>query len=270
MNQVVRVALVTVMCLLCAGVTVAQEEDSGKKKRSGLRRGAVTGAGLGLALGALTGDAEIALKGAAAGAATGAATGSWYDYDASRQDDRTEMLATAIAGSNTSGAAPAPNETVGDVGKRHFEDFKGEWKLDIGYVGQGGEWKSAAGSARGLSVGENSIRVLLQNITSEGYDEVVNGYTLLKYEPGQGFFLESSFSILDELLNGVGEYKVDQNAYDFYMVDPTSGEMMTGGLMRSNVRVVISIVSPTKWTAEAFTMVDGKEMKAQSYTFTRP
>jgi hypothetical protein len=193
MKRAIRAALIVMLCVLTAGVVMAQEEETGKKKkRSGLRRGAVTGAGLGLALGALTGDAELALKGAATGA------------------------------------------------------------------------------ARGLAVGENAIRVLLQNITSEGYDEAVNGYTLLKYEPGQGFFLESSFSILDELLNGVGEYKVDQNAYDFYMVDPTSGEMMTGGLMRSNVRVMISIVSPTKWTAEAFTIVDGEEIKAQSYTFTRP
>jgi hypothetical protein len=32
----------------------------------------------------------------------------------------------------------------------------------------------------------------------------------------------------------------------------------------------ISILSPAKWTAEAFTMVDGSEIKAQSYTFTRP
>ena len=187
MTRTARPMLVLLVVVLTAALGLAQEEQTKKEKRKGRRKGATGGAVVGLALGALAGDAGLAVKGAAAGAVVGGVTGDMYDYDQSRQDDRTMMLAGAIGGSNSGDAATG--ETVGDVGERHFEDLAGEWKLDIWYVGEEGLRKTAVGSARGLVAGDNVIRVQYQDITTEGYDGAVAGYSLVRYEPGQGFFL---------------------------------------------------------------------------------
>ena len=269
MTRAARTMLVVFVVVLMAALGSAQEDQTRKEKRQGRRKGATGGAVVGLALGALAGDAELALKGAAAGAVVGGVSGAMYDYDQSRQDDRTMMMADAIAGSKSGDVATG--ETVGDVGKRHFEDLAGEWKLDIFFVGAEGERKTAVGSARGLAAGDNAVRVLYQNITTEGYDGVVSGYSLLRYEPGQGFFLENSFSsVSDEVLELVGEYLVDKNAYNFYLINPTDGEMVAGGILRSNVRVELRIVGSSLWVAETFTLIEGREEKVQSYRFTRP
>jgi hypothetical protein len=61
-----------------------------------------------------------------------------------------------------------------------------------------------------------------------------------------------------------------QNAYNFYLTNPTDGEMVAGGILRSNVRVELRIVGSSLWLAEAFTLIDGREEKVQSYRLTRP
>jgi len=269
MTRTARTMLVFVALILTAALGSAQEEQSRKEKRKGRRKGATGGAIVGLTLGAVTGDAKLAVAGAAVGGVVGGVSGDMYDYDQSRQDDRTMMIAGAIGGSQSGDAATG--ETVGDVGKRHFEDLGGEWKLDIFFVGAEGENKTAVGSARGLAAGDNAVRVLYQDITTEGYDGAVSGYSLLRYEPGQGFFLENSFSsVSDEVLDFVGEYLVDKNTYVFYLTNPTDGEMVAGGILRSNVRVEIRIMGSSLWVAETFTLIDGQEVKVQSYRFTRP
>ncbi|MFV2072003.1 MAG: glycine zipper domain-containing protein, partial [Thermoanaerobaculales bacterium] len=268
LSRIARTMLVVVVVVLTVALGSAQEDQTKKEKRKGRRKGATGGAIVGLALGALTGDASLAVKGAAAGAVVGGVSGSWYDYDQSRQDDRTLMMADAIAGSKSGDVAAG--ETVGDVGKRHFEDLAGEWKLDIWYVGEGGLRKTAVGSARGLAAGDNAMRVLYQDITTEGYDGAVSGYSLLRYDPGQGFFMENSFSVSEDVLEFVGEFLVDKSAYNFYLTNITDGEMVAGGILRSSIRVEIRAVSPSLWVAETFTLIDGREEKVQSYRFTRP
>jgi hypothetical protein len=264
-----RTILVLMAVVLVLGVVPAQEEEeTGKKKKRGLRRGAATGAFAGLAMGALTGDAELALKGAAAGAAVGAASGSWYDYDQERQDDRTQMLADSIAGSKAQDVAPG--ETVGDVGKRHMQDFLGDWNLDIWVLAEEGKRITGTGKAKGLAAGENATRIVYLEGSAEGYEETFGGgHTLLTYDPGQGFFLENYFTFTDEVLKGVGEYLTDKNAYNYYLVGDTGGEMVSGGVLRSNVRIEIRISSPSMFVAETYTHIDGKEVQVQSYRFTK-
>jgi len=93
---------------------------------------------------------------------------------------------------------------------------------------------------------------------------------LLRYEPGQGFFLENNFSsVSDEVLEFVGEFLVDKNAYVFYLTSHEGSEMVAGGILRSNVRVEVRIVGSALWVAEAFTLTDGTEQKVQSYRFTK-
>ena len=262
-----RITIVAMaVTLLCIGWVVAQETR--KEKRQGRRKGATGGAVVGLAMGALAGDAKYAVAGAAAGAVAGGVAGSWYDYDQSNQDNRTQMMADAIAGSKA--GDPAPGETVGDVGRRHFQDLAGEWKLDIWYLGREGHFETARGTARGLSAGDNAMRVLYQNIVADSYDETVTGQSLFSFEPGQGFFLEGKFDIQDDVVKGIGEYLVDRNAYVFYLVEGEGEEMVTGGVLRSNGRIELRIVSPSLWIAETYTFIEGAEEKVQTYRFTRP
>ena len=75
-------------------------------------------------MGALTGDAGLAVAGAAAGAAAGGAAGGMYMYDQSRDDRRTKMLADSIGGAKKGESADA-------AGKRHLQDFTGDWNLSI-------------------------------------------------------------------------------------------------------------------------------------------
>ena len=78
-----------------------------------------------------------------------------------------------------------------------------------------------------------------------------------------------SFSFTDETLKFVGEYLVDRNSYNYYLVTHTSSEMAVGGQMRSSVRLEITISNPSMWTARAYTHVDGKEVKVQEYKFLK-
>jgi hypothetical protein len=69
-------------------------------------------------------------------------------------------------------------------------------------------------------------------------------------------------------LKFVGEYTADKNDCNFYMLNNTDGETVTG-IIRSNVRVDVPVASPSLWFADAYTLVDGKEVQFQSYRFTR-
>jgi len=91
----------------------------------------------------------------------------------------------------------------------------------------------------------------------------------MTYDPGQGFFLENSFSTAEEIVKCVGEYQPDKNAYNFYVMEGDGGEMIQGGIMRSSTRFEIRIAGPAMFVAETFTLIDGKEVQVQSYRFTR-
>ena len=45
--------------------------------------------------------------------------------------------------------------------------------------------------------------------------------------------------------------------------------MMTGGIIRSSVRVEIRSSGPSLFTAEAYTHIDGEEVLVQSYRFIK-
>jgi len=260
-------------CVALAGTVVAaQDEDAPKKsrrqerkdKRGGTRKGAAAGAVVGLALGAVAGEAGAGL---AVGATVGAATGMMYDYDQSRQDDRTEMMADAIAGSRQQGAVPG--ESVGDMGQRKMQDILGDWKLEAWGLDENGERINAVGNVSAVSTRANLVRVTYREISVDGYDEPLGGgYMQLTYDPGQGFFLENYFAVADQKTVFVGEYLADKNAYEFYLKSGDTGAL-SGGVVHSSVRVVLRIANPSLWFAEAFTQRDGKEVQLQSYRFIR-
>jgi hypothetical protein len=240
-----------------------------KRAESGTRTGAMAGALAGLALGAAVGEAGTGL---AVGAAYGAAAGSMYDYGQSRQDDRTEMIAGGLAGrppgeSSGGGETGGGGETVGDVGRRQMGSFAGDWKVDIWGLAADGSRLTAHGTASGMAAGDNGMRILFREVEVEGRDEKLGGgSTLITYDPAQGFYLENNFG--DETLHFVGEYQPDRNAYMFYLSSGDGGSF-EGGILYSSVRVELRIASPAMFIAEAFTLVDGKEVQIQQYRFTK-
>ena len=129
--------------------------------------------------------------------------------------------------------------------------------LLLGMVAAAGDAEFAAA---GAAAGDNGTRIMYREIAFEGVDDTFDGTLVMTYDPGQGFFLENSFSYSDEELKFVGEYLTDKN---------TGGEMASGGILRSNMRVQIRSSGATMWVAEAYTHIDGKEVLVQSYRFTR-
>ena len=49
----------------------------------------------------------------------------------------------------------------------------------------------------------------------------------------------------------------------------TDGEMISGGIVRSAVRLEIRIAGPSMWIADTYTHIDGKEVQVQSYRFVK-
>ena len=111
-----RILPVIFIALFTVGAAGCQSDQ--EKKNVGRAAGVGAGAGalLGLGMGAMTGDGGYALAGAATGAAVGAAGGAMYEYNQTRDDRRTQMLADSIGGANK-------GETVDSAGKRHLDRF---------------------------------------------------------------------------------------------------------------------------------------------------
>ena len=128
------------------------------------------------------------------------------------------------------------------MGARHLKDLQGNWKIDIWVLNREGKRTQASGLAQGIAAGDNGTRLLYREIKTEGFDEV---------------------------LNGVGEYLVDKNSYNFYLTTGEGEEMVSGGILRSGVRVELRIASPVMFIADTYTLIDGKEVQVQSYRFTK-
>jgi len=246
------------MASIIAGCATPEE---GQNVKRGAGVGAAGGALLGLTMGALTGDAGLAVAGAAAGAVAGAGAGAMYEYDQTREDRRTQVLADSIGGAQK-------GETVDDAGKRHLEDFMGDWNLDIWALDADGKKITATGQAKGVLESREAARIQYMDIKSPGYDQTISGYSLFGYSPGKGFSLENQFSVSPDVRTYVGEYIPNNNAYNFYPSMSEEGKTITG-VIRSNVRIELRISGGNLMVAETYTIMDGKEVKMQSYRFTK-
>lgn len=257
-----------------------EKEKSRRKKRkekrqeSGARTGAMAGAIAGLALGAAVGEPGA---GAAVGAAAGASSGMMYDYQQSRQDDNTQILAEGLAGRSPgeaggSGSTDQPALTVGDLGRQKMQDLHGEWEFEAWGLDAEGGRITARGMATGLAAGDNATRLLFRDIDVDGYEEeedLGGGSLVITYDPAQGFYLENNFRPTGETLNFVGEYKPDTNAFVFYLSAGKESEFI-GGVLHSSVRVELRMASPALVVGDAFTFMEGKEVQIQQYRLTRP
>jgi|GEM_PF-1988074 len=263
--------------VLCVGLTVlllfgiAFGQDEKRRIRRGAGLGAAGGAALGLALGAVAGEPGA---GAAVGAAAGAAGMAMYEYDQKREDQRTQMIAEGLAGKgqgDTQEAAagnPKPGETVGDAGRRHFENFQGDWNLSIWALDAEGKKVTASGKAKGSMSGKDSVRIDYSDLQTPGYDQTVTGSSVLGYASGKGFTLENKFSTYPDPRTYVGEYLQAKNAYNFYPSQTADGKTVTG-VIRSNVRIEFRVSGNNLMVAETYSTLDGRETKIQEYRFTK-
>jgi uncharacterized protein YjbJ (UPF0337 family) len=257
-NNRISVASLLVIISLLAGCANTPE---GESARRGAGYGAAGGAVMGLALGAMTGDASLAVAGAATGAVAGGAAGAMYEYDQHREDNRTRMMADAIGGAQK-------GETVDDAGKRHLDDFIGEWNINAWGMVTDGKKITATGKAKGVLESKTKASIKYSDLKSPDYESVLSGELIMRYDEKNGFSLENRFSSQQQSLTFVGEYIPDGNKYNYY---PTSGEgeESISGVIRSNLRVEIRVSGNNMWVAETFTFIDGKEVMIQSYRFTR-
>jgi len=262
-----KLVVIFSICLMAAALVDVADSQEKKRIGRGAGFGAAGGAAVGLALGAVAGNPGA---GAAVGAATEAATMAAYEYDQKRQDERIQMIADGLAGRGQGDAqgGTASGETIGDAGRRHFQDFQGDWKLSIWALDAEGKKITASGTAKGSKSGQDGVRIDYSNLQSPGYGQTVTGTSALGYASGKGFTLENRFSTIPQARTYVGEYLPDKNAYNFYPSQTADGKTATG-VIRSNVRIEVRVSGSNLFVAETYSVVDGKETKIQEYRFTR-
>jgi hypothetical protein len=256
--------ILTVACVALIAMGSVSCESQQEKENIGRMAGigAAGGAVLGLGMGALAGDGGYALAGAAVGAAAGAAGGAMYEYNQTRDDRRTNVLAESIGGANK-------GETVDAAGKRHLDDFIGEWDIDIWALDGEGKKITGGAEAKGVLESQERMRMEYTNIRADGFDTgTMSGSSVMGYTPSAGFTLENQFSVVPNVRKYVGEYRPDRNAYNFYPVDK---EQETGatGIVRSNLRIEIRSSGTNLFIAETYVNLDGKETKVQEYRFIK-
>ena len=252
---------ILIIGMLAAFMAACATDGERKQIGKGAGVGAAVGGAIGLALGAATGDAGFAVAGAAAGAAVGAGSGAMYEYDQTREDRRTQTMADAIGGAKK-------GETADGAGKRHLEDFLGDWNLDIWALDADGKKITATGKAKGVMESRETARVEYTDIKAAGFDQIMTGTSVLEYAPAKGFSLVNTFSVTPDGRQYVGEYIPDKNAYNFYPATDKEGKTVTG-VLRSNVRIELRVSGSNLLVGETYTMMDGKEVKIQSYRFTK-
>lgn len=127
---------------------------------------------------------------------------------------------------------------------------------------------TASGKAKGVMENKETVRVEYKDIVAPGYGQEMTGFSVFSYSPSKGFSLENKFSVTPEVRTYVGEYIPDKNIYNFYPSTNKEGQTITG-VIRSNVRIELRVSGSNFMVAETYTMIDGKEVKMQSYRFTK-
>lgn len=250
------VSVLTVFVML-AVVTGCASDAERQQVRRGAGVGTVLGAAAGLALAAATGESEFI----AAGAGLGAAYGAAYEYDQARDDRRTKQITDAIGGAQK-------GETADNAGKRHFQDFLGDWNLDIWALNADGTKLTGSGHMKATMESKDALRMEFSDIRASESGQAFTGAVVLKSSERNGFSMETRNSINSNVGRLVGEYIPAQNAYNFYPSTNKDGETVTG-VIRSKVRLVLRVSGTNLCTADTFSMIDGKEVQIQSYRLTR-
>lgn len=262
-----RLSMIICLILVMALTVGCKRNPDDDQVRAGFA-GAGLGAVAGLALGAMAGDAAM---GAAVGATMGATSGVAYEYDSRRADRRNNEMVAAITTNQQAGtaqAAPTPqNETVAQSGKRHLDDFLGEWNISAWALRGDGTKISGTGKGKVIMDTKESARFSLSDLDVDGVTHDVDASAVLGYSERNGFTLECTSSAYQGTRKYVGEYIPQSNEYNFYPTDAASSTGTTG-VVRSNIKTVIK-ASANMISINTFSMIDGAEVNIQSYRFTK-
>jgi len=156
-----------------------------------------------------------------------------YEYDQHREDNRTKVMADAIGGARK-------RETVDDAGKRHLDDFIGDWNINAWAMATDRKKITATRKAKGVLESKTQASIKYNDLKSPTYEPVLSGELIMRYDEKNGFSLENRFSSQQESLTFVGEYIPDGNKYNYYATTGEGSESVSG-VIRSNLRVEIRV-----------------------------
>ena len=236
----------SLVALLSAGCATKQETESVKR---GATYGAITGGLMGLAMGALTGDSDMALAGAVSGATMGAATGAMHELKDTRETQRTQILADAIAGKN---ATPEASQYASHL----LHNLLGDWNISAWALADG-KRINGEGVAQGSMNSQSKITLSITDIDFPGAAEDMTGKAVFTFDKEKGYTLEISSSTRAETQKYIGEYVQSEGVYNFYATEKE----------RANVRVQLRSNSSSMWSLETYIQTETKEVQTQSYRF---
>ncbi|NOR58152.1 MAG: hypothetical protein GQ474_06490 [Sulfurimonas sp.] len=239
----------TCVLLLATGCATKGETESVKR---GAKVGAIGGGVMGLALGAMTGDARIAVAGAAMGAAAGGAGGAMHELQDTRESQRNQIMADAIAGRNS---APEAISNGNDL----IQNMLGTWNITVWIIDKDGKRISGSGVGKGIMESKSTVNLNISDIDFPSVHEDMTGGAIFTFDEKKGYTLESGFSTVTDKYKYIGEYVVKENVYNFYATEKD----------RTSVRLLLRSTNESMWSIETYVTQNGKETQTQSYRFMR-
>ena len=249
-NKYIKIISATIMiALLVTGCATKQEDESVSR---GAKVGAGGGALLGLAMGAMTGDARIAAAGMAVGAGVGAGAGAMHELENTRKTQRTQIMADAIAGKNSTPEAISHGSDL-------LQEMLGEWNINAWAIVEDNKRVNGSGVAKGIMTSKSSITMNITDIDFPGMAEDMTGFATFTFDDKKGYTLEVGSSTRANKQKYIGEYIKKDDVYHFYATEKD----------RSGVRLQLRSASESMWSIETYVFIDGKEVQTQSYRFMR-
>ena len=215
----------------------------------GARSGAAIGAGIGLLMGLLSDNPDAALAGLAVGAAVGAGHGAYEGWRQEQDDARTHQVTQAIRESSAAPQQSNVDETT--RAREQLTRFLGIWQMEGWMQAPGGQRVNVTAQMNGDIEMTYFVELAYIDLTVTGIDTQIWGSSMLGYDPGAGYSINTRLNTLPEPLrteNG----RFDQSSRSF---------TFTG----ADYRVVIRFETPDRFSLE--TTSNGQTV--ESYRFTR-
>ena len=229
------------------------------------KRGAVGGALIGLTAGVLTGDSELALKGAVMGGVTGGVSGSMEDLNASRENQRTDTLASAIA-SNKNDSSTGNAEAPANWDRLDF--LTGKWNASVFAASSEGQTVDVTASAEGKLVSTTEAELNFNNVVIDGQENPMTGRMRLGYTTSASYTLITDFALQGDDLVFTGEFDRERNIYTYYPTGTLEGEAFTNA-QSSNALIELRFVGNQVVIMETFIRSKGEYIKIQALNLTR-
>ena len=229
------------------------------------KRGALGGALIGLTAGVLTGDSDLALKGAVMGGVTGGVSGSMEDLNASRESQRTDTLAGAIASTKNDSSTV---KTQAPANWDRLDSLIGNWNATVFVASIEGNTVDVTASAKGKLVSTTEAELNFDNVVIDGQKNPIKGRMRLGYTPPNSYTLITDFALQGDDLMFAGEFDRERNIYTYYPTGTLEGEAFTNA-ESSNALIELRFVGDQVVIMETFIRSKGEYVKIQALNLTR-